>query len=132
MTISFAAAADLVGVIDALAVRCAPQVLSARVVALRNDLIGCCSTRVTARFDASAEVVGADEVLALDPRGLVDVKAAAARLGITEDGVRWLCKRGRLAASKISGRWWIEPASIAMHDRRGNPWPSTKHGSGRS
>jgi hypothetical protein len=114
VTVSYAAAADLVGVIDRLARLCAPQVLAGRIVDLRNDLIQCC-TRAITQLDASAEVVGVRDVLALNPGALVDTTAAAEMLDITRDGVTWLCKRKRLAASKVNGRWWIEPASIELY-----------------
>jgi hypothetical protein len=116
VTISHAAAVDLVGVIDRLAQRCAPQVLAERIVVLRNDLIQCC-TRATTQLDASTEVIGVQNVLALNPGALVDTTAAAEMLDITRDGVTWLCKHKRLAASKVNGRWWIEPASIELYQQ---------------
>lgn len=114
VTISCAAAADVVAAIDALALRCAPQVLSQRLVVLRNDLIRCI-TRVTTQFGTSAEVDSAADVLALDPRDLIDTETAAKKLNITGDGVRWLCNNERLAATKKAGRWWIDPASIDLY-----------------
>jgi hypothetical protein len=114
VTVSYAAAADLVGVIDELARQCAPQVLSRRVVTLRNDLIDCC-TRAITYVDTSAEATAAQDVLALNPGALIDANSVAQTLNMTPDGVRWLCKKERLAATKVNGRWWIDPASVELY-----------------
>ena len=116
VTVSYAAAADLVKAIDEPAMRCAPHVLSRRLVMLRSELVECC-TRAIARVEASTEVVAARNVLALDPGVVIDATTAARMLNMTPDGVRWLCKNERLAGSKVNGRWWIDLASVDLYLR---------------
>jgi hypothetical protein len=116
VVISYAAATDVVGVIDLLARRCAPLVLPGRVIQLRQALIECCTRAITS-VDTSAEVVGRLDVLALDAGAVIDATAAAETLNMTADGVRWLCKHRRLAATKRNGRWWIEHASVELYKR---------------
>jgi hypothetical protein len=113
VTISFAAAADLVGVIDALALRCAPLVLSRRLVKLRNQLIECC-TYANTHADVSTEGVEPEDVLSFQPDEIVDSKTAAQRLGISEAGVRWHCRQGQFmdTAKQINGRWWISRDAV--------------------
>jgi hypothetical protein len=112
--ISYAEAVDVVGVIDELAIRCAPKVLLRRVVAIRQGLIECC-TRANTYGDTSAEVIARQDVLALDPSAVIDVKTAAERLDMTPDGARWLCTHGRLTARKIHNRWWIDSKSVDQY-----------------
>lgn len=114
--LSYARAADVVGVIDRLAMLCKPQVLARKVVELRADLIESL-TRANTRDDTSTEVVESHEVLALAPEILIDPKTTAPILNITEDGVRWLCKRQRLVATKVGNRWWIDPFSVESYLR---------------
>jgi hypothetical protein len=120
VTISLAAAADLVGVIDKLAHQCAPQVLARRIVVLRHQLIECC-TNANASEGVSAKVDEPQDVLLFRSDAVVDTKAAAKRLGITDAGVRWLCRKERIVAKQdSSGRWWIDAASLdeAVIDRK--------------
>jgi hypothetical protein len=108
--ISYAAAEDLVGVIDMLALRCAPQVLSGRIVALRNRLIACC-----AFGGESAKVSEPEDVLSFVPGAAIDPRAAAQRLGTSEVWARKLCEKEELVAKKIRGRWWIDPDSVDQY-----------------
>jgi hypothetical protein len=115
--LSYARAADVVGVIDRLAMLCKPQVLSRKVVELRADLIQSL-TRANTRDDTSTEVVEKQEVLALAPDVVIDPNTAAAMLNITADGVRWLCKNNQhLVATKVGTRWWIDPQSVERYLR---------------
>jgi hypothetical protein len=39
--------------------------------------------------------------------GVLSVKDAARLLGMTEQGVTAMCRRGDLDAQKIKGKWWV-------------------------
>ncbi len=63
---------------------------------------------------ASAPAVRDPATATADLRHWLTVAEAAAQLGISKHGVRDLCRRGRLAATKhrVTGTWRIDPASI--------------------
>jgi hypothetical protein len=103
-------AEDLVGVIDALALRCAPQVLSSRTVAHRNRLIACC-----AFGGESTKPSEPEDVLSFVPDAAIDSKAAAQRLGTSEVWVRRLCREEQLVAQQKGRRWLIDPDSVDQY-----------------
>jgi Helix-turn-helix domain len=107
IVITRAVAEDLVGVIDALALHCAPKVLSGRIAAHRNQLIACCTS-----VAESAKPSEPEDVLSFVPGAAIDSTAAAQRLGTSEVWVRRLCREGQLVAKQIGKRWWIDPDSL--------------------
>lgn len=113
--ISRAAAEDLVGVIDALVLRCRPQVISRRVAALRHQLIQSC-THADASAYESAEAIEAPDPLVFESSMITDTATVASRLGITEAGVRYLCRTGSLVAVQANGRWRIDPESVDAYE----------------
>jgi hypothetical protein len=111
---------ELVKYLDLLAVlaRQRGATLPAKLWDLHTELAEI-STRVTTRV-ASQKVTAALE-LGQSELGLVDTATAAGRLNIAEDSVRDLCRRKRLTAMRIDGRWWISDESIrAYQDERGD------------
>jgi hypothetical protein len=122
IVISRSAAEDLVGVIDAVALRCAPQVLSGRLVALRKRLIECCTYAKT-NADVSTEAAETDDLLSFDQDAAIDSKAAAQRLGISEAGVRWHCRKGRFmdTSAQTNGRWFISRDAVDQYANERRP-----------
>jgi hypothetical protein len=113
------AARELIAVIDELAKRAAPtgQYLSTRVATIRRELATCVSGRCTPA-DASPEGVMAQQVAQFEV-SVVDTTTAARELGnITRSGVTWLCRHGRLRATRTGGRWLIESASLQEYRAR--------------
>ncbi|EOM74613.1 DNA-binding protein [Rhodococcus rhodnii] len=103
-------ATELVTALDALehlaqrsGSRLAPQI-----AAIRRDLIHHSNTRA----DASTEAIDIITQLTLDQDSVIDTDTAAAQLGITRDGVRWLCRTGRLTATRRQHRWWIPTTAL--------------------
>ncbi|MEA2699247.1 MAG: hypothetical protein QOI66_3518, partial [Myxococcales bacterium] len=94
---------DLVKALDLLATFAVEKgaQLPARLTKLRVELADC-ATRVITR-DASRTVTAALEFGHAE-LGLVDTATAAELLEISEDGVRDLCRRRRLAAMQITAR----------------------------
>lgn len=117
VVVSEEAARELVAAIDELAKLAAPKgaSLHPRLAGIRRDLANC-STRENARPDASTEVVARHDLLAWDC--VVDTESAARTLGITPDGVRWLCRNKRLERTRAVGRWWISEASLKDYRAR--------------
>lgn len=109
LMISFAFAADLVAALDRLATLAAPKGarLTPRLTAGRDHM-----ARAIAYADASAEVVAVPGALAFERDAITDTKTVANMLDITTDGVRWLCRNGRLEAELVAGRWLIGLASV--------------------
>lgn len=106
-------AAELVAALDALERLAAAHGarLSPRLVDLRRGLSALAETRASARADARIGVAEVADALTVD-MGAVDTATAARALGITSDGVRYLCRSGRLPAYRRAGRWWINAAEL--------------------
>ncbi|WP_280484154.1 helix-turn-helix domain-containing protein [Nocardia farcinica] len=106
-------AAELVAALDALERLAAARGarLSPRLVELRRGLSALAEIRVSARADVRIGVAEVAEALTVD-MGAVDTATAAQALGITPDGVRYLCRSGRLPAYRRAGRWWINAAEL--------------------
>lgn len=86
---------------------------------LRAEMAAKC-TRVGTRVDASAVAMQRDNGRVWGSE-LMSVSEAATALGIEEDSVRDLCRRDRLPAMKLSGRWFVGAAAVgAMAAKRGN------------
>jgi excisionase family DNA binding protein len=119
LTITDSAARELVSALDALERLAGPQGqrLSGTLHTLRREL-ATCVTRVSAPVGASADDVAA---LLLTESSVMDPLTAAAYLGLTPDGVRWLCRHGHLTAARVRGRWLIDRISlqtyVAVRDR---------------
>lgn len=108
-------AADLIAALDRLAALITPRggLLSPRLIAIRERF-----TRAITRVDASAEVAAAQDVLVFERDAITDTTTAAQVLGISEDGVRWLCRTGRLDADRMGRQWAIGIASLEEHKTR--------------
>ena len=116
LAISEAAGRDILSALDMLdrIARGRGQQLSPRVAAIRRDLASCLSravTRVGRSDDALADALGAEWAV-------TDTTTAAAELGITRDGVAWLCRNGNLRATRVGGRWLVDGPSLAEYRRR--------------
>ena len=121
MAITEAAARELLAALDALDRLAAPhgQRLSASLATIRREL-ATCVTRVSAPVGASADDVVA-VMLSESESMSIDTAAAAGHLGITADGVRWLCRRGHLTAVRQRGRWLIDRSSLQTYRRCARP-----------
>ena len=113
VTLSDYAARVVVAAMDALFAKVAGEGAQPypQVIAIRN-LIFERVTRAETHVDASAEVSGVGELLALGADAVVGTAAAARTLEISEDGVRDLCRRGRLDASRLGSRWLVSVESL--------------------
>ena len=116
LAISEAAGRDILGALDTLEriTRGRGQLLSPRVAAIRRDLASCLSRAITraGRSDAAfTDALGAE-------CAVTDTTTAAAELGITRDGVAWLCRKGKLRATRVGGRWLVDGPSLAEYRRR--------------
>lgn len=119
--LSTEAAREVVAALDQLDRLAAPRGmrLSERLTAIRRELVACASRAGTPVTASANDIAG----LLLSESNLmsVDTATAAENLGITTDGVRWLCRRGHLTAVRLRGRWLIEPGSlqtyVAIRDR---------------
>lgn len=89
------------------------QRLSPRLAAIRDALVRC------ARDGTRADVSDRDREGATpahwDQR-VVDTATAAQRLGITPGGVAYLCRNGRLTATRTGGRWLIDTDSLRSYE----------------
>ena len=93
--------------------------LPRRIARLRAE-VGQIGTRANTR--AAARKVTQELEAAHAELGLIDVAAAAKRLGLREDSVRDLCRRNKLAAMRPDGRrWWISEASVDQRARKKGP-----------
>ncbi len=72
------------------------------------------AARGAAHADARTGVAEIVDALTVD-MGAVDTTTAATALGITPDGVRYLCRTGRLPAYRSRGRWWINAAELEAY-----------------
>lgn len=118
LTITESAARELVSALDALERLAGPhgQRLSASLAAIRREL-STCVTRVSAPVGASANDV-AGLLITESEAMVIDPHTAAADLGITADGVRYLCRRGHLTAVRVRGRWLIDRPSLETYAAR--------------
>jgi hypothetical protein len=92
--------------------------LSGRLVDIRREL-QVCTSRVSTSDDASVEGLLAQAVAQFEA-SVVNTTTAARELGITRDGVTWLCRNGHLRATRSGGRWFVELASLQDYrERRG-------------
>ena len=112
LTITETAARELVAALDALDRLARPQGqrLSESLHAIRRELLTCI-TRVETPENAGTDDVAALLLSESAVMGL-DTTTAAGRLGITTDGVRWLCRRGHLDAVRHRGRWLVDVPSL--------------------
>jgi len=60
----------------------------------------------------------ASEVLALGQEPVVNVGDAARMLDLKPDTVRLMCRRGKLGAKKVAGRWFPAVAAVQNQLRR--------------
>jgi excisionase family DNA binding protein len=106
----------MVAVCDALGdkINRAGGCLPPEVIEARNGIADAI-TRARTRVGASSEVSIVPMPLALNPIAVVDTATAAQQLGMTDDGVRWLCRTGRLTATKTGRQWWVTTESIAEY-----------------
>jgi len=113
--LSGAAAREVVDALDRLGRLAAPRGmrLSPRLEAIRRELASSDTRAVT---PAHASV---DDIAALLDSHLnasaVDTAAAARMLGMTPGGVAWLCRNGRLTATRVGRRWLIDTASLRTY-----------------
>jgi hypothetical protein len=114
--LSMETVSDLLNALDALQSLAGQRGarVPARIAKVRDALLDC-TTRVRTRA-ASRRVTAALE-LGHTELGLIDTAAASSRLGIAEDSVRDLCRRNRLAAMRIEGRWWIAEDSVIAYSQ---------------
>lgn len=120
VVVSDSAARELVSALDMLDRLAAPtgQRLSPQIALIRREL-ATCTSRVPASADASVEAIVAQQVAQFEA-SVVDTTTAARVLGITRDGVTWLCRNRHIQAIRSGGRWWIPVDSLADYrDRRG-------------
>lgn len=118
MTLTEPAARELLSALDALDRLARPrgQRLSPPLAAIRRELTTCI-TRVHTPADASPNDVAA-QLLSHSESMTIDPATAAARLGLTPDGVRWLCRHGHLTAIRHRGRWYIDHPSVETYRAR--------------
>ena len=118
--LSEAAVREIVAAIDMLGQLAAPrQRLSGRLQAIRSELIRSAvsnATRDSTRADASAEGLVAQLDSHWYPSAAVDTAAAARTLGIKPGSVAWLCRNGRLTATRCGGRWLIDMDSLRDYE----------------
>ncbi|GAB3216788.1 helix-turn-helix domain-containing protein [Mycolicibacterium hippocampi] len=117
VALSYKAAQDVVAALDTLESLAADRgaLLQLPLQQLRRDLRCHSQSHVDPHVDARTEVVaGVAATLDLDP-GVIDVKTAASALGLTEAGVRYLCRKGRIQANSRGGRWWIPADELQAH-----------------
>ena len=119
--LSEAAVREIVAAIDALGQLAAPrQRLSERLQAIRSELIRSAvtsATRDSTHAHASADGIVAQLDSHLDA-SVVTTATAARLLGITPSGAAWLCRHGRLAATRCGGRWLIDTAVLRVYEQR--------------
>jgi hypothetical protein len=115
ITISFSAAADLVGVIglaEKLLARTNGQPLPDRAFVMRDSLRNClllAGTYASTDANVSAETVLSESGLAFE----LSPSAAASALGISTSAVRFACRSGHLGR-KVGGRWVITDREIEV------------------
>jgi hypothetical protein len=116
--LSEAAVREIVAAIDALGQLAAPrQRLSERLQAIRRELIRSAvtsATRDSTHAHASADGIVAQPNSHLDA-SVVTTATAARLLGITPSGAAWLCRHGRLTATRCGGRWLIDTAALRYY-----------------
>jgi len=113
--LSDGAAREVVAALDLLARLAAPrgQQLSPRLQQIQRELLNS-SARVAAHGDASGETVAGQRDAHWEA-SVADTATAAQLLGITPGGVAWLCRNGRLRATRSGGRWHIDSASLRLY-----------------
>jgi excisionase family DNA binding protein len=111
--VSEAAVIEIVAALDQLERLAAPRGLglNRHLYAIRRELATCCESRVPARVDTSPEGVVSQQTAQFEV-SVVDTTTAARQLGITRDGVTWLCRNNKLRAVRAGGRWFIQAASL--------------------
>ena len=114
--LSPSAAREIVAALDHLARLAAPrgQQLSERLRLIARDLASS-DTRAVTSAHASAHDIAAllDSHLTASA---VDTAAAARMLGMTPGGVAWLCRNGRLTATRVGRRWLVDTASLRNYN----------------
>lgn len=113
VALSDADAAELADALDVLAHFAADRGarLSPRLVRLRDGLR---AARGSTRDNARTGVDHIVDALTVD-MGAVDTATAAKALGLTSDGVRYLCRSRRLPAYRSRGRWWINAVELELY-----------------
>lgn len=125
--ISRRVAAQIVDVVDVLEelLRRRSGALPESIRELRQELEYHSRTRAGPRVNASTRIDS--EALPHDSTAVVSAATAAGRLGLSQDAVRWHCRRGcfKPVAFQKAGRWWIPEedvnavAAARQHDRKG-------------
>ncbi len=115
--LSESAAREIAAALDHLGRLAAPRgmQLSERLRAIRRELLTS-TTRGLTHVSGSADGIVAQSSSELDA-SVVDTATAARSLGITPGGVTWLCRHGRLAATRCGGRWLIDTAALRYYQR---------------
>ena len=72
------------------------------------------TTSAVASAGGSAVVIEAEVAPPLEP---MNTSRAADVLGITDRGVRLACNQGRIPATRVDGRWQLDPAGVAAYRR---------------
>lgn len=113
------AARELVAALDHLGRLAAPRgmQLSERLRSIRRELLNCAS-HGRAFGDVSGDGVAGRAVSHWEA-SVVDTATAARVLGITPGGVAWLCRNGRLTATRVGGRWLVDTVSLRTYERKG-------------
>ena len=117
VVLSDEAAREVAAALDHLGRLAAPRgmQLSPRLVSIRREL-----TSSVSRDDARADTSGSDAVqqfVAHLEQRVVDTATAARMLGMTPGGVAWLCRNGRLTATRSGRRWLVDTASLRIYDQ---------------
>ena len=114
--LSPSAAREIVAALDHLARLAAPrgQQLSERVRLIAREL-AISGTREPTRVDMRAEGVAA-QFFGESELCVADTATAARMLGMTPGGVAWLCRNGRLTATRVGGRWLVDTASLRTYN----------------
>ena len=114
--LSDGAAREVVAALDLLARLAAPrgQQLSPRLRLIQQELTASSGTRVAADGNVSGKRFAGQEDAHWEA-SVADTATAAQLLGITPGGVAWLCRNGRLRATRSGGRWHIDTASLRTY-----------------
>jgi hypothetical protein len=118
LVVSESAALELISALNRLDRLAAPRgmMLSPELAQIRREL-QTCTSRVSTSDGTSVEGLLAQHIAQFE-LSVVDTTTAARELGITRDGVTWLCRNGHLRATRAGGRWWIELASLQDYRAR--------------
>jgi hypothetical protein len=115
--LSDSAAREIAAALDHLGRLAAPRgmQLSERLRTIRRELLTSTARGIT-HARVSADDIVAQSSSELDA-SVVNTTTAAQVLGMTPGGVTWLCRHGRLAATRCGGRWLIDTAALRNYQR---------------